>query len=150
MEEVEKKWQELFAHIFNGFSNDRILEEARDTLAAMGHHVEWDDKLMMDIPPNAPLLVVRRSLCQDWDTHLGGYFTFDVAVGPHYTEDVYSGVNEYGLLRLQFGLDGSYQDDYFYPSPLQWVDKARQYKPVMRVVADKREGYEEIRNLEDS
>lgn len=139
---MEKKWQELFAYIFNGFSNDRILEEARDTLAAMEYHVEWDDDLAVDIPPDVPLLVVRRSLCQDWDTHLGGYFTFDVAVGPHYTdENIYSGVNDYGLLRLQFGLDGSYQDDYFYPSSLQWPDEVYKYEPAMRVVADKREDY---------
>jgi hypothetical protein len=97
----------LFAHIFNGFSNNRILEEARDTLAEMGHHVEWDDELVVDIPPDAPLLVVCRSLCQDRDIHLGGYFTFDVVVGPHHTdESVYSGVNDYGLLRLQFGWMG--------------------------------------------
>jgi hypothetical protein len=143
MEEVEKKWQELFAHIFNGFSNNRVLEEARDTLAAMGHRVEWDDELLVDIPPDVPLLVVCRSLRQDQDAYLGGYFTFDVAVGPQYTDEgVYSGVNDYGLLRLQFGLDGSYQDDYFYPSSLQWPEKVHRYEPVMRVVADKREGYE--------
>jgi len=140
---MEKKWQELFAHIFNGFSNERILEEARDTLAAMGHHVEWDDELGVNIPSDVPLLVVRRSLCQDWDTHLGGYFTFDVAVGPHYTDEgVYGGVDDYGLLRLQFGLDGSYQDDYFYPSSLQWPAEEYHYEPAIRVVADKREDYE--------
>jgi hypothetical protein len=64
-------------------------------------------------------------------------------VGPYCTEEgVYSGVNDYGLQRLQFGLDGSYQDDYFYPSSLQWPDEVHQYEPVMRVVADKREDYE--------
>ena len=40
-------------------------------------------------------------------------------MGPRFTaQGVFNGVCEYGLLRLEFGLDGSFQDDSFVTSPL--------------------------------
>ncbi len=120
MEEIESKWQALFAQAFADFPDDRILEEARRTLAAMDYRLEWDDDLIVEIPPDVLLLVVRRSLHHDGDARLGGYFSFDIAVGPYLTaQGLFSGASEYGLLRLEFGLDGSYQDEYFDLSPLQ-------------------------------
>jgi hypothetical protein len=65
------------------------------------------------------LLIVRRSLHRDPNTRLGGYLTFDVAVGPRFTEaGRLNGLCDYGMIRLEFGLNGTFQDETFIPSPL--------------------------------
>jgi len=113
----DKKWQSLFAEAFASFPDERIVREARKTLEAMDYHVEQDG-LQFDIPRDVPLLVIRRSLHSDRETRQGGYLTFDVAVGPHFTDqERFNGVCDYGVLRLQFGLDGAFQDDMFIISP---------------------------------
>ena len=139
-----QKWQSLIAEAFASFPDERIIREARETLGAMGYHVEQDD-LWFDIPHDVHLLVVRRSLHSDREARWGDYLTFDVAIGPHFTDlGRFNGVCDYGVLRLQFGLDGAFQDDAFIISPQLQPEAARweyQQVPLAVAMAEKREEY---------
>jgi len=117
---IEQEWQVLFEQIFADFPDDRILQEARTTLRAMGYRLHGDDREEpLEIPQDVSLLVIRRSLHRDTDTLHGGYLTFDVGLGPHFTDlGRFSGLCEYGVLHLEFGLDGAFRDEQFEVSPL--------------------------------
>lgn len=113
-----EKWNSLFAQIFADFPDERVLEEARKTLEAMGHMVQHNGSYHV-IPSDVLLMIVRRSLHHDERLRSGGSLAFEIAVGPHFTtEGLFSGVCDYGVLRLEFGLDGTHRDDFFAVSPL--------------------------------
>jgi len=115
---MDPKWDILLAQIFADFPNERVIEEAKKVLEAMGYTVQYDDSHCV-IPRDVSLVVVHRSLHSDDRLRSGGFLAFEVAVGPHFTvQGVFNGVCEYGLLHLEFGLDGSLQDDFFTLSPL--------------------------------
>ena len=115
---MDKKWDALFAQIFADFSDERVTQEAKEALEAMGYTVQYDNSYCV-IPRDVSLVVVHRSLHSDDRLRSGGFLAFEVAVGPHFTaQGVFNGVCEYGLLHLEFGLDGSFQDDFFTLSPL--------------------------------
>jgi len=136
-----EKWQELFEEVFSEFPDQRILQEARETLEAMNYRIELEDGITLNIPKDAPLLVIRKSLHYEKDAHLQGFFTFDIGVGPHFTElGRFNGVCDYGILRLKFGLDGEYQDETFLPSPLMEFEAPISEADVS-LVAETREEY---------
>lgn len=115
---MNPKWDILLAQIFADFPNERVIEEAKKILEAMEYTVQYDDSYCV-IPRDVSLAVVHRSLHSDDRLQSGGFLAFEVAVGPHFTaQGMFNGVCEYGLLHLEFGLDGSFQDDFFTPSPL--------------------------------
>jgi len=115
---MDPKWDILLAQIFADFPSERVIEEAKKVLEAMGYTVQYDDSHCV-IPRDVSLVVVHRSLHSDDRLRSGGFLAFEVAVGPHFTaQEVFNGVCEYGLLHLEFGLDGSFQDDFFTLSPL--------------------------------
>jgi hypothetical protein len=130
MVSLEQHWQALFDRVFADFSDELILSEARGTLEAMDYQVEQDGE-RQTIPHSVSLLIVRRSLHHDPDTRLGGYLTFDVAVGPHFTKaGRFNGLCDYGMIRLEFGLDGTFQDETFTPSPLGQSEEPAPEFPV--------------------
>ena len=141
-----QQWQSLFAEAFASLPDERIIREARETLKAMDYHVEQDG-LRFDISRHVPLLVVRRSLHSDREARWGGYLTFDVAVGPRFTDQGrFNGVCDYGVLRLQFGLDGTFQDDIFITSPqLQPEATVWEYQqsPLALALAEEHEEYKD-------
>ena len=115
---MEQKWVDLFAQVFADFPDERVIQGAREVLDAMEYKVQYDNSYCV-IPRDVSLAVVHRSLHSDDRLRSGGFLTFEIAVGPHFTaEGTFNGVCEYGLLRLVFGLDGSFQDDFFIASPL--------------------------------
>jgi len=141
-----EKWNDLFTRIFADFPDERVLEEARKTLEAMAYAVRQNGSYHI-IPRDVPLMVVRRSLHHDERLRSGGLLAFEVAVGPHFTaEGMFNGICEYGLLRLEFGLDGTHQDDFFAVSPLlASPETGWEYEPLPTeyALAEKRAQYDE-------
>jgi hypothetical protein len=141
-----QKWDTLFAQIFADFSDERVVQEARTVLEAMEYTVQQDGSHCV-IPRDVPLAVVQRSLHSDARLRSGGYLAFEVAVGPHFTaEGMFNGICDYGLLRLEFGLDGTFQDDFFTispilaPSEMEWE---YEQAPGVRVLAEDQTQYGE-------
>jgi len=113
-----RKWDALFEQAFADLPNERVVQEARRVLEAMGYEVQQNGSPYV-IPRDVLLAVVHRSLHSDERLRSGGFLAFEVAVGPHLTaQGMFNGACEYGILRLEFGLDGSFQDDFFIVSPL--------------------------------
>ena len=59
---------------------------------------------------------------------------------------MFSGVCEYGLLRLEFGLDGTFQDDFFTISPIlasSEMEWEYEQVPSAYTLAEKRTQYDE-------
>lgn len=113
-----QEWDAWFERIFADFPDDRVVQEARKVLESIEYEVQQNGSYYM-IPRDVPLAVVRRSLHNDERLHSGGFLAFEVAVGPRFTaQGMFNGTCEYGFLRLEFGLDGAFQDDLFIPSPL--------------------------------
>ena len=143
---MDQKWDTLFAQVFADFSDEHVVHEARRVLEAMGYEVQQNGSRYV-IPRDIPLAVVHRSLHSDGWLRSGGFLAFEVAVGPRFSaRRVFSGVCEYGLLRLKFGLDGTFQDDLFVISPfLTSLEVEWEYEqmPVGHVLAEKRAQYEE-------
>ena len=115
---MARNWDAFFAQAFADFPDTRVIEEAQRALNGMEYEIQYDDT-SYSIPRDVHLTIVRRSICQDDRVRSGGFLAFEVAVGPHFTaQGVFSGICEYGILRLEFGLDGAYQDEFLPPSPL--------------------------------
>ena len=154
----QKEWDILFAQVFADFPDERVVQEAKKVLEAMGYAMQQNGSYYF-IPRDAPLVVVHRSLHSDGRLRSGGFLTFEVAVGPHFTsQGMFDGVSEYGLLRLEFGLDGTFQDDFFTPSPfltlsemaLSEVEWEYERVPAMYTLAERRAQYGEKMEREDS
>lgn len=143
---MDQKWDTLFAQVFADFPDERMVHEAREVLEAMEYRVQQDG-LCCTIPRDVPLVIVHRSLHSDGRLRSGGFLVFEVAVGPHFTtQGVFNGVCEYGLLRLEFGLDGAFQDDLFVVSPLLTSPEVEwEYEQLLvgHVLAEKRAQYED-------
>ena len=133
---MERKWNTLFAQAFADFPNERVIQEAKKVLEAMGYEVQQNGSHYI-IPRDVPLAVVHRSLHSDKRLHSGGFLAFEVAVGPHFTDQgEFNGVCEYGRLRLEFGLDGAFQDDFFTVPPLLVSSEMEwEYEQVPKVYA---------------
>ena len=115
---MDQEWDALFTQALADFPDERVVQEAEKVLEAMGYEVQQNGPCY-DILRDIPLTVIHRSLHSDERLRSGGFLALEVAVGPHFTaQDVFNGVCEYGILRLEFGLDGSFQDDSFIISPL--------------------------------
>ncbi|MCK4316806.1 MAG: hypothetical protein KAX24_13645 [Anaerolineae bacterium] len=142
----QKKWDILFAQVFADFPDERVVQEAKTVLEAMGYAVQQNGSYYF-IPRDVPLAIVHRSLHSDGRLRSGGFLTFEVAVGPHFTaQGEFNGVCEYGLLRLKFGLDGTFQDDFFTISPVpaspevEW--EYERTPAIMYTLAEKQARYE--------
>ncbi len=150
---MDQKWDTLFAQIFADFPDGRVVQEAREVLEAMGYEAQQNGSYYI-IPRDVPLAVIRKSLYSDERLRLGGFLAFEVAVGPHFTtQGVFDGVCEYGILRLEFGLDGTFQDDSFIISPLLTSAETEwEYEPAPTVyaLAERRAQYEEKTEQKDS
>ncbi|MBL7065106.1 MAG: hypothetical protein ISS49_12990 [Anaerolineae bacterium] len=115
---MDQEWDALFTQALADFPDERVVQEAEKVLEAMGYEVQQNGPCY-DILRDIPLTVIHRSLHSDERLRSGGFLALEVAVGPRFTaQGVFNGVCEYGLLRLEFGLDGSFQDDSFVTSPL--------------------------------
>lgn len=139
-----QKWNALFTQIFSEFPDERVVQEARRVLEAMGYEVQQDDSCYV-IPRDVSLVVVHRSLHDDERLRSGGFLAFEVAVGPHFTaQGVFNGICEYGLLGLEFGLDGTFQDDFFIVSPLLTTSEMDyEQTPAAYALAEGRTRYSE-------
>jgi len=142
---MDQKWDALFEQVFADFPDERVVQEAKKVLQAMGYEVQQNGSYYV-VPRDVPLVVIHRSLHSDGRLRSGGFLAFEVAVGPHFTaQGVFNGVCEYGLLRLEFGLDGTFQDDFFTISPLlisPEVEWEYERTPVY-TLAEKQEQYGE-------
>jgi|GEM_PF-2376038 len=143
---MNQKWDVVFAQAFADFPDERVVQEAKKVLEAVEYVVQQDDSYCV-IPRDVQLAVVQRSLHGDVRLRSGGYLAFEVAVGPHFTaEGMFSGVCEYGLLRLEFGLDGAFQDDFFTISPIlasSEMEWEYEQAPSAYTLAEKRTQYDE-------
>lgn len=139
---MDQRWDTLFAQVFADFPDKRVVEEAEKALEAMDYRVQQDGSCF-DIPRDVSLMIVSRSLHQDERLSSGGFLAFEVAVGPHLTDQgVFNGVCEYGILRLEFGLDGTFQDDFFIISPLLMASETRyEQTPTAYALAEGRQRY---------
>jgi hypothetical protein len=99
------------------------------------------------IPRDVPLWVVGVAVHQDGNVVSGGYFTFVVAIGPHFTDlGQFNGTTDYGVLHLQFGLDGEFQDEWFdvspaYPPEEESISATTEIVEAELALAEKREKY---------
>ncbi len=150
---MNQKWDVVFAQAFADFPDERVVQEAKEVLEAVEYVVQQDDSYCV-IPRDVQLAVVQRSLHSDVRLRSGGYLAFEVAVGPHFTaEGMFNGVCDYGLLRLEFGLDGTFQDDFFTispilaPSEMEWE---YEQAPGVRVLAEDQTQYGEKTERGDS
>jgi hypothetical protein len=150
---MDQRWNTLFAKVFADLPDERVLQEAKMVLEAMEYQVQQDGSRHV-IPRDVPLVVVRRSLHSDERLRSGGFLAFEVAVGPHFTaEGVFNGTCEYGLLHLEFGLDGAFQDDCYIVSPLlasPEVQGEYEQAPTTYALAERRTQYGEKPEQEDS
>lgn len=150
---MNQKWNALFEKVFADFPDEHVVQEARKVLEAMGYELQQNGSRCV-IPRDVPLAVVHRSLHSDERLRSGGFLAFEVAVGPHLTAlGVFNGVCEYGLLRLEFGLDGTFQDDFFIISPLLTPSEMaweREQASVAYTLAEGQVQYGEETEREDS
>jgi hypothetical protein len=139
---IKEEWQQISEELFGDFPEERILKEAHDWLKTVNYKIEWDNHFHVIIPEDVELALLRRSFHQtpNMEDRIG-YLTFEIAIGPHYTSRGHlDSIPEYGILRLMYGLDGTFYDDTFELSLLQ-EPKEIETESRLAVAAEEREEY---------